>query len=151
LAARIIGVGNEWAGDDAVGIAVVRKVREFNGQVDLAEVNEPTQLIELLTGGADPVILIDALLDDGPAGRVVLIDPGRHNPLSKHLLSTHGVGVMEAVELARIAHSDRIARRILIIGITVQRTSSHGRGLSAEVEAAVSGAARQALGLVGDR
>ena len=101
------------------------------GQLDLVELDEPTRLIDLLADGADPVVLVDAVLDDGPAGRVLLIDlqtPGGH---CQRLLSTHGVGVMEAIELARIAHPDGVARRISIVGITVQETSRRGKGLSA--------------------
>jgi hydrogenase maturation protease len=148
LAARIIGVGNAWAGDDGAGPAVIRALRKLDGSCDLAEVDDPAQLIELLTDGANPVVVVDAVADDGPAGRVVLIDPERHNPLSEHLLSTHGVGVMDAIELAQITHPNRVARRIFVVGITVQPISCKGSGLSPVVQAAVQPAARQALGLI---
>lgn len=147
MAARIIGIGQEWAGDDGVGVAVIRKLRELGVDCDLVELDEPTRLIDLLTDGADPVVLVDAALTDGASGRVVQIDAVRHDPLSGHLLSTHGVSVMDAIELARIAHPDRTARRILIVGITVQELSRRGQGLSAAVEASVPHAAAQALKL----
>lgn len=147
MAARIIGVGQEWAGDDGVGIAVVRRLREAGSEFDLIELDEPARLIDLLTDGADPVVLIDALLDDGPPGRVLLIDEPQRDPLAGHLLSTHGVSVTDAVELARIAHPDRVARKIFILAITVQQVSRRGNGLSAEVQASVARAATQALRL----
>ncbi len=147
MAARIIGVGQEWAGDDGVGIAVVRKLREAGSEFDLVELDEPSRLIDLLTDGADPVVLIDALLDDGPPGRVLRIDEPQRNPLAWHLLSTHGVSVIDAIELARIAHPDRVARRIFIVGVTIQEVSRHGNGLSAEVQASVARTAAQAYAL----
>jgi hydrogenase maturation protease len=146
VAARIIGIGQEWAGDDGVGLAVIRALRQLDPQLDLIELDEPTRLIDLLTDGTDPVVLVDALLDDGAAGRVMLIDP-RHDPFSGHLLSTHGVGVMDAIALARITYPDRVAQRILVIGITVQAESRGGKGLSSAVEAAITRAAAQALQL----
>ncbi|HEV3114278.1 MAG TPA: hydrogenase maturation protease [Candidatus Binataceae bacterium] len=147
MAARIIGIGQQWAGDDGVGLAVIHKLREFDGQVDLVELDEPTRLIDLLADGADPVVLVDAVLDDGPAGRVLLIDSQTPSGHCQHLLSTHGVGVMEAIELARITHPDDVAGRIFIVGVTVQETSRRGRGLSAAVEAAVQHGAEEALKL----
>ena len=126
MAARIIGVGQQWAGDDGVGLAVIRKLRERGSGIDLVELDEPSRLIDLLIDGADPVVLVDALLDGGPAGRVVQID-SRRDPLCGHLLSTHGVGVMDAIELARITHPDRVASHIHIVGITIQETSRRGK------------------------
>ncbi len=151
MAARIIGVGQEWAGDDGVGIAVVRKLREAGSVFDLVELDEPSRLIDLLTDGADPVVIIDALLDDGPAGRVLLIDEPQRNPLAGHLLSTHGVSVTDAIELARIANPDRVARRVFIVAITVQEVSRRGNGLSAKVQASVARAAARVLRLAQSR
>lgn len=150
MAARIIGVGNEWAGDDGAGLAVIRALRKLDRMLDLAEINDPAQIVELLIDGANPVVMIDAVLDDGPAGRVVLIDPGKANPLSEHLLSTHGVGVMEAIRLAQMTYPNRIARRIPIVGITVKPGSSNGNGLSKPVQAAVQRAAAEAIRLIED-
>jgi hydrogenase maturation protease len=147
LTARIVGVGQEWAGDDGVGIAVIAWLRRALAPVDLVETAEPTQLINLVTDGADPVVLVDAILDDGTAGRVMLLDaqiPGRY---TARLLSTHGMGVMDAIELARIAHPDRVAKRICIVGITIRGASRAGKGLSAAVENAVPLAAAHALKL----
>jgi hydrogenase maturation protease len=144
LAVRIIGVGQQWAGDDGVGLAVIRGIRELDPRLDTVEVEEPTRLIDLLTDGADPVVIVDGL-DDAPAGRVLMINSGQRDPRAQRLLSTHGVGVMEAIELARIAHPERVARRIFIVGVTIQQTSRGGEGLSPAVEAAVPRAAAKVL------
>ncbi len=100
----------------------------------------------MLTDGADPVVIIDAVLDQGPAGRVLLIDAGSDSS-STHLLSTHGMGVMEAIELAQVAHPKEIAQRVLIVGVTIQSAKRGGSGLSPPVSAAIPIAAAQALKL----
>jgi hydrogenase maturation protease len=150
LAARIVGVGQEWAGDDAVGIAVLRKLGEDSASVELIESAEPTGLIELLADGADPVVIVDAVLDDGPAGRVLLIDPHSQSGDGERLLSTHGVGIIEAIELARLAYSNRIAKRIFVVGVAIGQSARHGKGLSPAVAAAVPLAAKHVLKLIGE-
>lgn len=147
LTARIVGVGQEWAGDDGAGIAVVAWLRRALAPVDLVETAEPTQLINLVTDGADPVVLVDAIMDDGAPGRVMLLDAQMPDRYTERLLSTHGMGVMEAIELARIAHPDRLAKRIRIVGITIQSAGRAGKGLSAAVEKAIPVAAAYALKL----
>ena len=106
--------------------------KQRHASIDLVEATDPTQLITMLTDGAEPVIIIDAVLDQGPAGRVFLIDAGSDST-STHLLSTHGLGVMEAIELARIAHPTEVAQRIFIVGITIQSANRGGSGLSPAV------------------
>jgi hydrogenase maturation protease len=147
VAARIVGLGQEWAGDDGVGLAVVRHLRNvLPPAIELVEATDPTQLITLLTDGGDPVVIIDAVLDEGPAGRVLLID-AQSDPSSTHLLSTHGLGVMEAIELALTAHPTEVARKIFIVGITINSASRGSTGLSLPVAGAVPIAAAQALKL----
>ncbi len=208
MAARIVALGQEWAGDDGVGVAVIRSLRATlspvpysaveetyltsplphsvveetfdspsptfscgRGQgegsdtlqtpipasrrdsserrstaIDLIDAADPTQLINLLSDGTDPVGIIDAVLDEGPAGRVLLID-ARSDPSSTHLLSTHGVGVLEAIELARIAHPTEVAQKIFIVGITIQLANRGGAGLSPPVSAVIPIASAQALKL----
>jgi hydrogenase maturation protease len=141
----IIGIGQDWAGDDAVGLAVIRELRQRNCRADLAEVGDPGQLIELLTSGADPVVIVDALAGDGAPGQVLLIDLGRAHPRHPKLLSTHGWGVLEAIELARVARPQSIARRIFVLGVIVGPVSLYSSHLSPAVLAAVPRAAVRAM------
>jgi hydrogenase maturation protease len=147
MAARIVGVGQKWAGDDGVGLAVIKWLRRALAPVDLAETAEPTQLVDLLTDGADPVVLVDAILDGGAAGRVRQVDYESRDRNSKQLLSTHGLDVIAAIELARGVYPDRVASRVFIVGITIRSAGRGTRGLSAAVENAVPIAAAHALNL----
>jgi hydrogenase maturation protease len=147
LAARIIGIGQPMAGDDGVGIAVADFIgsRTDCADIEVVRIAEPSRLVSMLTDGADPVILIDAVLDAGKVGRVVVLDP-QGRPKAK-LLSTHGVGVREAIALARTLEPQQVASRIAIVGVTIGRVRRSGEKLSDEIAAAVPKAAEQALKL----
>jgi hydrogenase maturation protease len=145
LKACIIGIGQDWAGDDAVGLAVIRELRGRNCKADLAEAGDAGQLIEWLTSGADLVVIVDALVGDRAPGQVRLIELGRVRPQPADLLSTHGFGILDAIELARIAHPKNIARRIFVLGVTIGPVSLYSSNLSPAVLAAVPRAAVRAL------
>ncbi|HLF60756.1 MAG TPA: hydrogenase maturation protease [Acidimicrobiia bacterium] len=127
----VIGVGNPTRGDDAAGLEVARRVRrveahqEANGSYELMDVWE----------GADEVIVVDAARSGAPPGTVHRFD-AHHEPLPRGILatSTHSVGVMETIEMAR--RLGRLPERIMVYGIEVS-TLAPGVGLSDQVEQAV--------------
>jgi len=150
MAALIVGIGQASAGDDGVGIVVVRRLKEIGVPqgIGLAEVAEPSALIESHLCEADPVVLVDAVLDDGGPGRLVQFEAGDVQASEeKKLLTTHGVGVLDAVRLARQISPDKVAKRIMIVGVTIRRPKHYGEGLSRAVAAAVEAAATAALAL----
>lgn len=138
------------AGDDGAGIAVARRIREMPlpAGVEVSEVAEPTALVALLTDGANPVVLIDAVVDGGKPGRVLHLAPGAHARRAR-LLSSHGVGVLQAIDIARTLDPDRLARRIEVIAITIARPARAGEALSPDVARAVEKAAAEALKVAG--
>jgi hydrogenase maturation protease len=193
MVARIIGIGQATAGDDGVGIAVVRRLKKMAlpDGIEVVEIAEPSALIDSLLGGADPVILVDAVVGGGEPGRIVQFEAGDAlalgGPLKKltsepsparrgsckksaraaprtlsrnqagegfsqpleggTLLTTHGVGVLEAVRLARRLSPETVARHVHVVGVTIERPRRYGEGLSAAVGAAVERAAETALRL----
>ncbi len=149
MPARIVGIGQASAGDDGVGIAVVRRLSAIGVPqgIDLAEVAEPSALIQSHLCEADPVILVDAVVDGGKAGRLVQFDAGDVRAPNAPLLTSHGVGVLEAVRLARQISPGEAAKRIMIVGVTIRRPRRYGERLSPAVAAAVERAAAAALEL----
>lgn len=147
LAARIIGIGQTMAGDDAVGLAVVEHLARTldAADVEVIAVTEPSRMVPLLTDGANPVILVDAVLDGGRPGRVVVLKANRRS--KARLLSTHGVGVRDAIALARATDPDRVASHIAIVGVTIANQNRRGAELSREIQAAITAAANRALRL----
>lgn len=143
----IIGLGQDAAGDDGAGLAVIRHLRmmDLPDGVEMIEQGDPSALIDYLVGGAGRVIVVDAASGAGPSGRVLEIDP---SGLERgRLVSTHGVGVIEAIEIARALNRSASPPRLSILAITVEHPSRGGFGLSSSVAAAVPIAAHRALAM----
>jgi hydrogenase maturation protease len=99
----VIGIGNPDRGDDAIGLVVVRRLRELApGGIEIAEADgEPAGLVEML-GGRPAVWLIDAAGPGNDPGTVRRFDVGAEPlPVALGSPSSHGLGVAEAIELAR--------------------------------------------------
>ena len=148
MAARIVGIGQAMAGDDGVGIAVANYISDNgnNAGIEVVSLSEPSRLLPLLTDGANPVVLIDAVLDAGDPGRILMLKTDQRKSSPK-LLSTHGVGVRDAIALARTIDPEHVSTRIVILGVTISRAGRHGESLSPEVAAAIPMAAARALAL----
>jgi hydrogenase maturation protease len=141
----IIGLGNEYRRDDAVGLVAVRRLKEAAPEHVrvLEESGEGTALMESWKG-ADTVILIDALHSGAKAGTVRRLDAHRQPmPTGLFHCSTHAFGVAEAVELARAL--GQLPPRLIVYGIEGTNFEA-GLGLSPEVEKAVPKAVERILG-----
>jgi hydrogenase maturation protease len=113
----VIGIGNEFRSDDAIGIITARKLREYKlKDIDVAENNGDGALLIEQWQGYEKVILIDAVSNNNNPGRVHVIDP-INKPLPKELAldSSHLFNVTEAIETARILK--RLPCELLIFGI----------------------------------
>jgi hydrogenase maturation protease len=150
LALRVIGIGQAMAGDDGVGLAMLRMLREMGPPpgVELHEVGEVTALLPLLET-AHPVVLVDALVADSATGRVLELMPERLARAEAVPASTHGIGVLETVELARTLFPETVSPCIRIVGVTIGRPDRYRDELSAEVAAALPAAVAAVLAHVG--
>ncbi|MFI6445697.1 hydrogenase maturation protease [Kitasatospora sp. NPDC050543] len=149
-AARItvIGVGNEYRRDDGVGWAVVARMAEraekhpLPGRPSLVVCDgDPARLISHWDG-ADLAVVVDAAhAHPGQPGRVHRLElAGGRLAREDSATSSHGLGLGDAVELAR--ELDRLPR-ILIVYAVEGADCSLGTGLSAPVRAAVESLAEQ--------
>ena len=136
----IIGIGNPDRGDDAAGHAAATRLRERLGQdrPDTVEViehwGEATVLVEAMVG-RDKVILIDAAHSSNAIGGYRIFEVG-DAPLPAKLTETssHGLGLAQAIELARALGSLPHRCRVYAIEGEVFET---GKALSQPVQAAV--------------
>lgn len=107
LMVAVIGIGNDFRGDDAVGLVVARSVRErAPHSVTVHESHgDGTALLDLWAG-AGRVIVVDAMRSGCSPGTVVRFDglDEGHWPNGSRgaLASSHALGVLEAIELGRI-------------------------------------------------
>jgi hydrogenase maturation protease len=95
----IIGCGNRDRGDDAAGLLVAERLREIGIPATICS-GEASDLIELWRG-LDDVIVIDAVLTYVEPGTIQCFESERIPDCGKLSSSTHGMGLAEAVQLAR--------------------------------------------------
>lgn len=134
----IVGVGNAYRGDDAVGRVVAQRLQER--LLEAAEVRiiledgEGARLMERWRR-AQAAILIDAMQSGGRAGTVSRIEAAEQTlPAAVWRGSTHTFGVVEAVELSRALQ--QLPRRLIVYGIEGENFAT-GAALSAAVARAV--------------
>ncbi len=140
----IIGVGNVYRRDDAVGLIVARRLKaeHLDDVRILEESGEGAALMESWKD-ADTVILIDAVHSGGAPGTIHRLDAhAQAIPTGFFHYSTHAFSVAEAVELARALN--QLPPRFIIYGIEGKDFEA-GEGLSPEVEKAVEEVVRLVL------
>jgi hydrogenase maturation protease len=132
----VIGIGNEFRGDDGAGIEVARRlaVLELPGVTVLEQSGEGAALMDSWQTAA-AVYVIDAVQAGGPAGAVYRFDAVRQ-PLPAHFsgYSSHAFGLAEAVAMARLL--EQLPPQLVIFGVE-GKNFDYGVALTAEVEAAV--------------
>jgi hydrogenase maturation protease len=117
----VIGVGNEYRSDDAVGLVVARRLRQLSLEnvTVIEESGEGTDLMESWKG-AHMVIIVDAASSGAKPGTIHRIDArAQRIPTGLLRYSTHAFGVGEAVELARAMN--RLPPHMVVYGIEGER------------------------------
>ncbi len=112
----VLGVGNAFRGDDAVGLAVAERVRVLAPELEVVVCEqEPIQLLDAWEG-ADLALLVDAVSSGAEPGTVHRLDATVEPvPATVFRGSTHAFGVPEVVELGRAL--GRLPERLLVFGI----------------------------------
>jgi hydrogenase maturation protease len=112
----LIGIGNEYRGDDRIGLEVARQIREkqIPFVVVKEESGEGAALMEAWKG-CKSVIIVDAISSGAKPGTIFEIDARKNVPLKFFHYSTHAFSVAEAIELARAMGT--LPQELLIYGI----------------------------------
>jgi hydrogenase maturation protease len=144
----VIGIGNEFRGDDAAGLAAARLLRN--------SLSEDVHVIEQSGDGAalldavqdeDTVILLDAVQSGAPPGTVHRLCANRDRiPRRLFSHSTHSFGVAEAIALGQSLHS--LPSSFLIYGIEGENFAFKV-GLSDRVKEAVKRVSREVANIAG--
>ncbi|HYF92491.1 MAG TPA: hydrogenase maturation protease [Symbiobacteriaceae bacterium] len=142
----VIGIGNELCADDAVGLAVVRRLAAEG--VAVVEAGCPGLGLLDLLAGHDRAVLVDAVVSGAPPGTVHCFGLRDLPDRSLLPLSLHGVNAVDALALGQAVDPGRLPRDVVIVGVEIADRSPFKVGLSPEVAAAVPLAAaivREAL------
>jgi hydrogenase maturation protease len=146
----VIGVGNPWRRDDGAGPAVATALRaRLDDSVAVLELDgEAARLVDAWDG-ADLAVVVDAVRTGAVPGTVHLLeadgdaDAGGEAGPAGGTTSSHGLGVEQAIELARVL--GRLPRRLVLVGI---EGADFGPG--SDVTAAVAAAVGPAVRVVAD-
>jgi hydrogenase maturation protease len=144
----ILGVGNEYRGDDAVGLVVARRIADaqLDDVTTLEHSGEGASLIEAWSG-ADRVILIDAAQSDTKPGEISRFDANEQPiPTRFFRYSTHAFSVAEAIETARAI--GQLPQRLIVYAIE-GRAFEMGVKMAPEVSRAAEVVARRIIDELG--
>lgn len=147
--ALVVGIGNEYRSDDGAGLLVARRVRAAGlGRVEVRE--EGGDVGDLLASWSrsDSVFLVDSVRSDSSPGTIYRFDARAAQLPSIFVphVSSHSVGLAEAVELAQAL--DELPLRLIVYAIEGADFSS-GTRLSAAVQAAIPAVAERLIGELG--
>ena len=159
----VVGIGNTWASDDAIGPKVVRQLQakypvsspatghhHENGstltggaqapptpkEVTFVTLSQPAvELIDLMQA-CDILVLVDAVSSGAPPGAIHRQEwrPGLLDSRGVERASSHGLGVRELLDLA--AKLNQLPNRVILWGIEAASTEP-GPEISAAVAKAV--------------
>jgi hydrogenase maturation protease len=142
----VIGIGNEFRGDDGVGFYIARKLKERKLEnVDIIEASgEGTELLTIWENRGKTLI-VDAVSSGAIAGTIYRFDIQKE-PLPTKLFSsqsTHAFGIAEAIELGKTLN--RLPSSLVVYGIE-GKTFGFGAELSSEVEKAAEDVIARIIG-----
>ncbi len=127
----VLGIGNYLMGDEGVGVHAIEVLLK-------EKFPENVHLIDGGTGGFhllsffhdyDPLILIDATMDEEPVGTVRLIEPRFASDFPR-TLSAHDIGLRDLIETAILSAP---LPKIYLIVISIREIRSMVMDLSPEI------------------
>lgn len=140
----VIGIGNEYRGDDGAGIAVARRLRaQLPTDIKIIEASGEGAALLDAWQGATSVVLLDAVQSGALPGTVHRFDASvKPIPGGFFHYSTHTFSLAEAVELSRALH--QLPPHLIVYGIEGSNFAP-AAGLSAAVEEGVASVLAQVV------
>ncbi len=146
----IIGIGNEYRGDDAAGRLVARRlIEQAPAGAEVVEASGESAGLMELWSGREKVWLVDAVESRQPAGKIHRLEAhATELPREFFHCSTHAFSVAEAVELARSL--ELLPSEVVVYGIE-GRWFEPGQKVTPEVAAAIDEVAERILNEVNEQ
>lgn len=144
----VAGIGNIFRGDDGFGVEVVRRLQAADvcAHASVADygIRGLHLAYDMLAGGYQTTILVDALSRGGAPGDLYVFEPG---PVAPDAVPVDAHGMHPAAVLALIGRLGGSPGRVLVVGCE-PASLDEGVGLSAPVAASVDEAVRQTRDLI---
>jgi len=134
----VVGVGNPILGDDAVGILVVKELKNRSKDLDIVFEEAYTggmNLLDLIIG-YDRAILVDSIsILEKEIGDVLVLDPRKMG--SSHSANPHDVSFTEALDLAQRMGAEGIPKEIALVAVNIEPSFDFSATLSPGVKGAI--------------
>jgi hydrogenase maturation protease len=133
---HIIGLGNPVAGDDAIGLLVVKELGTYyqsNPNIKLTACSQSgLYLLDLLVG-FKTVIIIDAIIDEmRPIGEVLALELPEEQKLPQGI-SPHFIGITSVITLGE-KYQLQMPENLQIIGVVIHEHQEIRERLSPELD-----------------
>ena len=130
---RVIGCGNPYMGNDAVGVRVIENLEKTHPDIDVIEGGVGGLGMLPMMEGYDHIIVVDATTGYGSQiGEILVFSKPPSNELFP--LSLSDIGVLDAIG---VAEELGICPEITIIGIEAGTIEEFSASMSPEMEPAV--------------
>lgn len=141
----IIGIGNEFRNDDAIGIITARKLKEKElPDVDVIENSGDGATLMDIWESYEKVIIIDAIKNNIEPGSIIRIDANEEKlPNGMASFSSHLFSVTEAIETSRVIN--KLPQKFAIYGIE-GKNFEFGTGISREASNASDKIVKKIMG-----
>jgi hydrogenase maturation protease len=132
----ILCVGNLLMGDEGVGVHSVERLQQESFPPHVNVLDGGTGGFHLLSlfQEYDPIVLIDATMDNRPAGTVSTLQPRFASDFPR-TLSAHDIGLRDLLESAALLGE---LPRLFLITVSIDGFQSMSTSLSPPVESALS-------------
>ena len=142
----VIGVGNDFRGDDAAGLLAARRLRACPGVRAVEHTRDGLSLMDHWRP-SDRVVVVDALRSGSEPGSVFRFEATEGPvPGDAGWISSHSPGVAEGIETARAL--GRLPASLTVYGIEAEHVDP-GDAVTPEVARAVEEVARAILDAIG--
>jgi hydrogenase maturation protease len=128
----ILGIGNVLMGDEGVGVHAIKQLEKESFPANVTLLDGGTggfHLLEYLQEYPN-VIMIDATMDNDPAGTIKVIEPKFATDFPK-ALSAHDIGLRDLIESTAVLGE---LPKMFLITVTIDSIQSMEMELSPEIE-----------------
>ncbi len=148
--ALIICIGNDLAADDGIGHVIYGRLsnRDLPAGTRNKFLSMGGMAILEELGGEDMLVVVDAVQFGSPPGTVHTLDWQHLPPATLRPVSGHGIGVREAIEVAKSLYPERTPKQVYLVGIEGKCFDQLGAGLSEEVAGAVDSSVQEVIRLL---
>lgn len=121
----LVGIGNPLAGDDGIGWHVAERLRTAGSNASGWDILQATDLLRLqdTLEGRSSLVLVDAILDDGPCGEVIRFTDLRD--LEERGVSVHHLPPVQALRMLQCLYPAIQDVPVTFLGIAVENVQVH--------------------------